>query len=202
MNNKEGKEESWKRGKKGMKNKEGKEAPWKRGKAKPEQRVKGWAMKWKWKISKVSAVSFWDFSKAFPFPLHWPSLFPLVQVWPSLSSMVLPFPLYCSSLSSLSFMVLPFPLYSSSLSSMISSPCRPGLAPGTSCGMMLKSFYRLPLPPPPVRCSSGIFENVCWGSEVQSHKGKQLWTQAIPFRKTRGAAGFWNQNAKSSLKNI
>lgn len=25
---------------------------------------------------------------------------------------------------------------------------------------MLKSFYRLPLPPPPVRCSSGIFENV------------------------------------------
>ena len=25
---------------------------------------------------------------------------------------------------------------------------------------MLKTFYRLPLPPPPVRCSSGIFENV------------------------------------------
>ena len=32
MNNKEGKEEPWKRGKKGMNNKEGKEEPWKRGK--------------------------------------------------------------------------------------------------------------------------------------------------------------------------
>ena len=38
MNNKEGKEEPWKRGKKGMNNKEGKEEPWKRGKVKPEQR--------------------------------------------------------------------------------------------------------------------------------------------------------------------
>ena len=38
MNNKEGKEGPWKRGKKGMKNKEGKEEPWKRGKVKPEQR--------------------------------------------------------------------------------------------------------------------------------------------------------------------
>ena len=32
MNNKEGKEELWKRGKKGMNIKEGKEEPWKRGK--------------------------------------------------------------------------------------------------------------------------------------------------------------------------
>ena len=38
MNNKEGKEGSWKRGKKGMKNEEGKEEPWKRGKVKPEKR--------------------------------------------------------------------------------------------------------------------------------------------------------------------
>ena len=38
MNNKEGKEGPWKRGKKGMKNKEGKEEPWKRAKVKPEQR--------------------------------------------------------------------------------------------------------------------------------------------------------------------
>ena len=38
MNNKEGKEEPWKRGKKGMKTKEGKEEPWKRGKVKPEKR--------------------------------------------------------------------------------------------------------------------------------------------------------------------
>ena len=66
------------------------------------------------------------------FPLfHDPSFPSLLLSLSSLSSMVLPFPLYCSSLSSLSSMVLPFPLYSSSLSSMISSPCRPGLAPGT-----------------------------------------------------------------------
>ena len=32
MNNKEGKEEPWKGGKKGMNNKEGKEGSWKRGK--------------------------------------------------------------------------------------------------------------------------------------------------------------------------
>ena len=38
MNNREGKEGSWKRGKKGMKTKEGKEEPWKRGKVKPEKR--------------------------------------------------------------------------------------------------------------------------------------------------------------------
>ena len=37
MNNKEGREEPWKRGKKGMNNEEGKEEPWKRGKAKLEQ---------------------------------------------------------------------------------------------------------------------------------------------------------------------
>ena len=38
MNNKEGKEGSWKRGKRWMKTKEGKEEPWKRGKVKPEKR--------------------------------------------------------------------------------------------------------------------------------------------------------------------
>ena len=38
MNNKEGKEELWKRGKKGMKNEEGNEEQWKRGKVKPEKR--------------------------------------------------------------------------------------------------------------------------------------------------------------------
>ena len=38
MNNREGKEGSWKRGKRGMKTKEGKEEPWKRGKVKPEKR--------------------------------------------------------------------------------------------------------------------------------------------------------------------
>ena len=37
MNNREGKEGSWKRGEKRMKTKEGKEEPWKRGKAKPEK---------------------------------------------------------------------------------------------------------------------------------------------------------------------
>ena len=47
MNNEEGKEEPYKRGKKGMNNKEGKEEPWKRGKAKPEKRMKGWPTKWK-----------------------------------------------------------------------------------------------------------------------------------------------------------
>ena len=38
MNNEEGKEEPYKRGKKGMNNKEGKEEPWKRGKVKPEKK--------------------------------------------------------------------------------------------------------------------------------------------------------------------
>ena len=38
MNNEEGKEEPYKRGKKGMNNEEGKEEPWKRGKVKTEQR--------------------------------------------------------------------------------------------------------------------------------------------------------------------
>ena len=38
MNNKEGKEGSWKRGKQGMKNKDGEEEPWKRGKVKSEKR--------------------------------------------------------------------------------------------------------------------------------------------------------------------
>ena len=57
-------------------------------------------------------------SMILPFPLYCSSL-------SSLSSIVLPFPLYCSSLSSLSSMVPPFPLYSSSFSSIISSPCRP-----------------------------------------------------------------------------
>ena len=37
MNNKEGKEEPWKRGKKGMNNREGKEEPWKTGKVKSEK---------------------------------------------------------------------------------------------------------------------------------------------------------------------
>ena len=47
MNNKEGKEGSWKRGKQGGKTKEGEEEPWKRGKAKPEKRTKDWPIKWK-----------------------------------------------------------------------------------------------------------------------------------------------------------
>ena len=38
MNNKEGKERSWKRGKQGMKTKDAEEEPWKRGKVKPEKR--------------------------------------------------------------------------------------------------------------------------------------------------------------------
>ena len=38
MNNKEGKEGSWKRGKQGMKNKDGEEEPWKRGKVTSEKR--------------------------------------------------------------------------------------------------------------------------------------------------------------------
>ena len=58
MNNREGKKGSWKRGKKGMKNKEGKEEPWKRGKAKPEKRTKGWPIKWKRKnLGKISKSS-------------------------------------------------------------------------------------------------------------------------------------------------
>ena len=63
MNNREGKKGSWKRGKKGMKTKEGKEEPWKRGKANSEKGRRGWPMKWKRKDagqtkSKASAASF------------------------------------------------------------------------------------------------------------------------------------------------
>ena len=68
--------------------------------------------------------------KILPFPLHWPShsltwfgfARPSLQWW----------------FSSL-FIVHHF-------SSLISSRCRPGLARGTSCEMMLKGFYCLPLP--------------------------------------------------------
>ena len=63
MNNKEGKEEQWKRGKKGMNNKKVKEEPWKRGKAKPEQKKQGWPIKWKRKhhekkIKKLASLAF------------------------------------------------------------------------------------------------------------------------------------------------
>ena len=47
INNREGKKGSWKRGKKWMKTEEGKEEPWKRGKPKPEKRTKGLPIKWK-----------------------------------------------------------------------------------------------------------------------------------------------------------
>ena len=53
-----------KRGKKGMNNKEGKKETWGRGKAKPEQRKQGWPIKWKrkdlGKISKNSLRSLFD----------------------------------------------------------------------------------------------------------------------------------------------
>ena len=63
MNNKEGKERSWKRGKQGMKNKDGEEEPWKRGKVKSEKREgemtnKVEKEKPSEKISKASEASF------------------------------------------------------------------------------------------------------------------------------------------------
>ena len=72
MNNKEGKEGSWKRGKRGMKNKEGKEEPWKRGKAKPGKRTKGWPIKRKRKSprkksQKLASLAFEIFSEGFSF---------------------------------------------------------------------------------------------------------------------------------------
>ena len=112
-------------------------------------------------------------SMALPLHLYFSSLaslssmilpFPLYRSCLScLSSMVLPFPLYFSSLSSLSFMVLPFPLYYSSLSSMISSPCRPALASGTSSGMILKRFHRFPPPSTPSQVLKWS-QHVCSGS--------------------------------------
>ena len=47
MSNKEGNGEPWEKGKKGMSNKEGEEEPRKRGKVKPEKQTKGLPLKWK-----------------------------------------------------------------------------------------------------------------------------------------------------------
>ena len=119
MNNKEAKEGPWKRGKKGMKNKEGKEEPWKRGKVKPEQREREMTNKVEKEkprknIKKRAKRAFEIFSEGVSFStlLATPSSF--FQIRSSLSSLVLPFPLYCSPLSC-----------------MISSPCCPGPVPGT-----------------------------------------------------------------------
>ena len=70
MNNREGKEGSWKRGKRGMKTKEGKEEPWKRGKVKPEKRTKGWPIEWKRKnprkkSQKLASLAFEIFVRGF-----------------------------------------------------------------------------------------------------------------------------------------
>ena len=108
-----------------MKTKKGKEELCERGKAKPEKRTKGLPIKWKRKShrkksQKLAPLAFEIFSEGFSFStlLATPSSF--FQVWPFLSSMVLPSPLYFSSLSSLSSMILPFPLYCSCLSSLSS----------------------------------------------------------------------------------
>ena len=84
MNNREGKEGSWKRGKRGMKTKEGKEEPWKRGKTKPEKREgemtnKVEKEKPRKNLKKRAKRAFLDFSEVFPFPLYWPPLRPFFR---------------------------------------------------------------------------------------------------------------------------
>ena len=132
MNNKEGKEGSWKRGKRGMKNKEGKEEPWKRGKAKPGKRTKGWPIKWKRKSprkksQKLASLAFEIFSEGFSFST-------LLVISPSLFS-GLTFPLFHGS----SFPSVFFKPFIYDLQPLPSRPC-----PWHIMCMMLKSFYRLP----------------------------------------------------------
>ena len=69
-----------------MKNKEGKEESWERGKAKPEKREgemtnkveKEKPSEKKLKRERSELLSF--FPRGFPFPLHWSSLPPFFQV--------------------------------------------------------------------------------------------------------------------------
>ena len=85
MNNKEGKEGSWKRGKQGMINQEGEEEPWKRGKVKPEEREGEMTNKVeKEKPSETNLKSERSellrfFSRAAPFPLYWQPLRPFFR---------------------------------------------------------------------------------------------------------------------------
>ena len=137
-----------------MGNKEGKEESRKRGTTEPEKRTRGLPIKWKrknlgnkLKTKNEQSELFLIFPRFFlfhfighPFVLFSGLTFPLFHGSSFPSLFFIPFfplfhdpsfPSLLLSLSSLSSMVLPFPLYSSSLSSVISSPCRPGLAPGT-----------------------------------------------------------------------
>ena len=84
MNNKEGKEGSWKRGKQGMKNKDGEEEPWKRGKVKSEKREgemtnKVEKEKPRKNVQKRAKRAFGHFFEVFPFPLYWPPLRPFFR---------------------------------------------------------------------------------------------------------------------------
>ena len=85
-----------------------------------------------------------------------------------------------SGLPSFSSLILPFPLYCSPLCFMIFRPCYPGAVPGTWFGMILDRFYRFPLSPHPVKCSSGL--QICAegvGSRVI--RATIIWTEAIPY---------------------
>ena len=84
LNNKEGKEEPWKREKKEMNNKEGKEEPWKRGKVKPGKREGEMTNEVEnenpsEKSQKRAKRAFDIFSRVFPFPLYWPPLRPFFR---------------------------------------------------------------------------------------------------------------------------
>ena len=100
MNNKEEKEELWKRGKKRMKTKEGKDEPWKSRKVKSEKKGgrddqgsgKGKTLEKHLKSERSELLRFFFEGLSFSIVLATPSSF--FQVWPSLSSMVLPSPLY------------------------------------------------------------------------------------------------------------
>ena len=73
-----------KRGKKGMNSKEGKKETWKRGKVKPEQRKIEMTNevekeKPRKNLKKRAKRAFLDFSEVFPFPLYWPPLRPFFR---------------------------------------------------------------------------------------------------------------------------
>ena len=92
---------------------EGKEEPWKRGKVKCEQREREMTIEMEKekpqpKYQTASDTSFLRFVQGFAFPTLLANPSPFAQVWPSLSSMLLHFPLKCSSLSSLSSAIVLF----------------------------------------------------------------------------------------------
>ena len=91
-----------------MNNEEGKEEPWKRGKAKPEKRTKGWPIKWKRKNPRKKSQK--RAKRAFEISFEGFSFSTLLVISPSLFS-GLTFPLFHgSSFPSLFFMPC-FPLF-------------------------------------------------------------------------------------------